>query len=66
MQQVHSWTLGFTDSDRAHKYRKMATRISDALDFMAASGLASENNHEMRTVDFYVSHEALLLEFVKS
>ena len=63
MQQVHSWTLGFTDSDRAHKYRQMATRISDALDFMAASGLASENNHEMRTVDFYVSHEALLLEY---
>ena len=63
MQQVHSWTLGFTDGDRAHKYRQMATRISDALDFMAASGLASENNHEMRTVDFYVSHEALLLEY---
>ena len=63
MQQVHSWTLGFTDSNRAHKYRQMATRISDALDFMAASGLASENNHEMRTVDFYVSHEALLLEY---
>ena len=63
MQQVHSWTLGFTESDRATKYRQMATRISDALDFMAATGLAAEDNHEMRTVDFYVSHEALLLEY---
>ncbi|MAT87702.1 MAG: 3-deoxy-7-phosphoheptulonate synthase class II [Aestuariivita sp.] len=63
MQQVHSWTLSFTESDRAGQYRQMATRISDALDFMAASGLASEDNHEMRTVDFYVSHEALLLEY---
>ena len=63
MQQVHSWTLGFTESDRATQYRQMATRISDALDFMAATGLASEDNHEMRTVDFYVSHEALLLEY---
>jgi 3-deoxy-7-phosphoheptulonate synthase len=63
MQQVHSWTLGFTESDRAAQYRQMAIRISDALDFMAATGLASEDNHEMRTVDFYVSHEALLLEY---
>lgn len=63
MQQVHSWTLGFTESDRAAQYRQMAVRISDALDFMAATGLASEDNHEMRTVDFYVSHEALLLEY---
>ncbi len=63
MQQVHSWTLGFTESDRATQYRQMAARISDALDFMAATGLAAEDNHEMRTVDFYVSHEALLLEY---
>ena len=63
MHQVHSWTLGFTESDTASQYREMATRISDALDFMNASGLASADNHEMRTVDFYVSHEALLLEY---
>ena len=63
MHQVHSWTLGFTESDKASQYREMATRISDALDFMNASGLASADNHEMRTVDFYVSHEALLLEY---
>ncbi|MAI58533.1 MAG: 3-deoxy-7-phosphoheptulonate synthase class II [Rhodobacteraceae bacterium] len=63
MNLVHSWTLGFTDSDKASKYRAMASRISDALDFMNASGLTSSDNHEMRTVDFYVSHEALLLEY---
>ena len=63
MQQVHSWTLDFTENDTASQYREMATRISDALDFMNASGLASADNHEMRTVEFYVSHEALLLEY---
>ena len=63
MNQVHSWTLGFTKSDTAAQYREMATRISDALDFMNASGLASTDNHELRTVNFYVSHEALLLEY---
>ena len=63
MNSVHGWTLNFTDSDNASKYREMAIRISDALDFMNASGLTSSDNHELRTVDFYVSHEALLLEY---
>ena len=63
MNQVHSWTLGFTESDKASEYRQMASKISDALDFMAASGLASAGQHEMQTVDYYISHESLLLEY---
>ncbi len=63
IHRVHSWTLGFTDSDEADKYRDMANRISDALDFMTAAGLNSETAHTLGTVDFYTSHEALLLEY---
>ncbi|ATG46732.1 3-deoxy-7-phosphoheptulonate synthase class II [Celeribacter ethanolicus] len=63
IHRVHSWTLGFTESDEAEKYRDMANRIQDALDFMKAAGMTSENNHELATVDFYTSHEALLLEY---
>ena len=63
MNQVHSWTLGFTESDKASEYRQMANKISDALDFMAASGLASAGQHEMQMVDYYISHESLLLEY---
>jgi len=63
MNQVHSWTLGFTESDKASEYRQMANKISDALDFMAASGLASAGQHEMQKVDYYISHESLLLEY---
>ncbi|ABV93268.1 phospho-2-dehydro-3-deoxyheptonate aldolase [Dinoroseobacter shibae DFL 12 = DSM 16493] len=63
IHQVHAWTLGFTDRDEAEKYREMATRIADALDFMKSAGLTSENNSELATVDFYTSHEALLLEY---
>ncbi|QXT38462.1 class II 3-deoxy-7-phosphoheptulonate synthase [Gymnodinialimonas ceratoperidinii] len=63
IHHVHSWTLGFTDSEDAAKYRELANRIQDALDFMTAAGLTSENNHELSTVDFYTSHEALLLEY---
>ena len=63
IHRVHSWTLGFTDHEDADRYRDMANRIQDSLDFMAAAGLTGETNHELSTVDFYTSHEALLLEY---
>lgn len=63
VHQVHGWTLGFTGAPEAEKYRAMAERISDTLDFMEAAGLTTESNHELQTVDFYTSHEALLLEY---
>ena len=63
IHRVHSWTLGFTDHEDADKYRDMANRIQDSLDFMAAAGLSGETNHELSTVDFYTGHEALLLEY---
>ncbi len=63
VHHVHSWTLGFTDGDEAQKYRDIANRIQDTLDFMAAAGLTSESARELDTVDFFTSHEALLLEY---
>ncbi len=63
VHQVHAWTLGFTDRDEAEKYRDVANRIQDTLDFMTAAGITGNNNHELHTVDFYTSHEALLLEY---
>ena len=63
VHHVHSWTLGFTDRDEAERYRDMANRISDTLDFMTAAGMTSDTNHDLSTVDFYTSHEALLLEY---
>ncbi|MCL4148347.1 UNVERIFIED_CONTAM: hypothetical protein GTU68_021531 [Idotea baltica] len=41
----------------------MAARIGDTLDFMKAAGLSTDTNHELQTVEFYTSHEALLLEY---
>jgi len=63
IHRVHSWTLGFIGGDGAERYRDMANRIQDSLDFMSAAGLTGETNHELSTVDFYTSHEALLLEY---
>jgi 3-deoxy-7-phosphoheptulonate synthase len=63
VHRVHAWTLGFTDADDAERYRDMANRIQDTLDFMAAAGLTAETAHDLAQVDFYTSHEALLLEY---
>ncbi|MDO6732241.1 3-deoxy-7-phosphoheptulonate synthase class II [Marinovum sp. 2_MG-2023] len=63
VNQVHQWILGFTDRDESEKYREMAGRITDALDFMRAAGVNGESSHALHTVSFYTSHESLLLEY---
>ncbi|MGA0539016.1 class II 3-deoxy-7-phosphoheptulonate synthase [Neotabrizicola sp. VNH66] len=63
IHRVHSWTLGFADQDKAERYRELSNRISDALDFMNAAGVDSDSAPSLSTVDFYTSHEALLLEY---
>ncbi|MCJ8332802.1 MAG: 3-deoxy-7-phosphoheptulonate synthase class II [Epibacterium sp.] len=63
VNQVHAWTLGFTESEKAEEYRALANRISDTLDFMTAAGINADTAHTLQTVDFYTSHEGLLLEY---
>jgi len=63
IHRVHSWTLGFSEGDNASRYRDLANRISDALDFMTAAGVNGNTSHSLHTVDFFTSHEALLLEY---
>ncbi len=63
VHQVHGWTLGFTESEKAEQYRAMAGRISDTLDFIRAAGVTGEQAHTLQSVDFYTSHESLLLEY---
>ncbi len=63
IHRVHSWTLGFAEHDKAERYRELSNRISDALDFMSAAGVDGETAHQLSKVDFYTSHESLLLEY---
>ncbi|OCX62279.1 3-deoxy-7-phosphoheptulonate synthase [Thioclava sp. SK-1] len=63
IHRVHSWMAGFTDEPAAARYKKIAERIEDAMDFMTAAGVTSNTAHELSSVDFYTSHEALLLEY---
>ncbi len=63
IHRVHAWTLGFAEHDKADRYRDISNRISDALDFMNAAGVNSDTAHNLASVEFYTSHEALLLEY---
>ena len=64
LRQVHLWNLGFVKgSTQGKKYKEIEDKISDALAFMEACGINPESNRRLRTVNFYTSHEALLLPF---
>jgi 3-deoxy-7-phosphoheptulonate synthase len=63
IHRVHAWTLGFAEHDKAERYRAVAGSIADALDFMTAAGVSPDTAHTLQSVEFYTSHEALLLEY---
>jgi 3-deoxy-7-phosphoheptulonate synthase len=64
LHNIHRWTLGFVEgSPQGARYRELADKISEALDFMAAVGVTAETHAEMHRVDVFTSHEALLLGF---
>jgi 3-deoxy-7-phosphoheptulonate synthase len=64
LASVHQWMLGFLkDSPQSRRYKELADRISEALNFMRACGLDLEAHPELRATDFYTSHEALLLGY---
>jgi len=64
LRQVHQWTLDFMGrSPWADRFKDVADRIGEALDFMEACGLAPETVPQLKTTNFYTSHEALLLPY---
>lgn len=58
--KVHEWNKGFSSNPAYRRYNQLASEIDRAMQFMKAAGAYSES---LRTVDFYSSHEALLLEY---
>jgi 3-deoxy-7-phosphoheptulonate synthase len=64
LHEVHRWNLDFVDrSPLAERYRDLSSRIDETLSFMAACGMTSATQRDMRETDFYISHEALLLPY---
>jgi 3-deoxy-7-phosphoheptulonate synthase len=61
LSRVHAWNLEYAASSREGKrYEEMAQEIERALRFMAACGIDLDAELQLRQVDFYTSHEALL------
>lgn len=64
LAQVHAWNQDFvTASPEGRRYETLATEIERALRFMAACGIDLNAEHQLHQVDFYTSHEALLLDY---
>jgi 3-deoxy-7-phosphoheptulonate synthase len=64
LDNVHQWMLGFVNgSPQSHRYQELADRISQSMAFMRACGIHPDSVAEMRTTEFYTSHEALLLGY---
>jgi 3-deoxy-7-phosphoheptulonate synthase len=64
LHNTHRWTLDFVQGSPATaRYRDLADKISESLAFMAALDITPDNHPELRRVDVYTSHEALLLPY---
>jgi 3-deoxy-7-phosphoheptulonate synthase len=64
LYNIHRWTLGFVaDSPQGARYKELSEKISESLAFMSAIGITPESQPDLRRVEFFTSHEALLLGF---
>jgi 3-deoxy-7-phosphoheptulonate synthase len=64
LRQVHAWNQDFVASSPAgQRYERLADEIDRAIGFMHACGADPE---QTRAVEFYSSHEALLLDYERA
>jgi 3-deoxy-7-phosphoheptulonate synthase len=64
LSRVHQWNREFVAASPAgQRYEALANEIDRAVQFMSACGINSETLTDLRQVDFYTSHEALLLDY---
>ena len=64
LRHVQSWNMGFVKSGpQGERYRHLAEEIQKSLNFMDALGINSDNTPQLRSVQYFTSHEALLLPY---
>ena len=64
LARSHAWNQEFvSSSNEGARYNEIAVEIERALQFMQACGIDLVNQRQLHEVDFYASHEALLLPF---
>ena len=61
LRLVHHWNRGFTANPAYARYESLAEEIHRAVKFLEAAGVSSAA--QMRSVDLFSSHEALLLDY---
>ncbi len=67
LSHVHSWNLEFVASSKQGKrYNKIANEIDQALRFISACGIEMDSVESLHRVNFYTSHEALILHYEES
>ncbi|MCB0363691.1 MAG: 3-deoxy-7-phosphoheptulonate synthase, partial [Bdellovibrionales bacterium] len=64
LYEIHRWNLDFVKNSPLNEhYEQVSQRIADALRFMKAAGISDENSPQIREIDFFTSHESLLLPY---
>ncbi len=64
LEKVHAWNKEFVERSREGKsYNRLAREIDKALTFIKVIGFASDNAPQISEVEFFTSHEALLLGY---
>jgi 3-deoxy-7-phosphoheptulonate synthase len=64
LNNVHNWTLGFVEKNpQGLRYEAFADKISETLAFMQAIGINPNTYPALHQVEFFTSHEALLLGY---
>lgn len=67
LKHVQSWNMGFVQNGKqSDRYRHLAQSIQESLTFMEALGVNADNTPQLRKVNYYTSHEALLLPYEQS
>jgi 3-deoxy-7-phosphoheptulonate synthase len=64
LSRVHQWNQEFVaNSLEGKRYEVIADDIERALSFMKACGIDLQNDNALQGVEFYTSHEALILPY---
>lgn len=63
LRMVHSWNKGFASNPANRRYEGLAKEIDRAVRFMEAAGA---NFDELKRVDFFASHEGLLMDYERA
>ncbi|HIJ83787.1 MAG TPA: 3-deoxy-7-phosphoheptulonate synthase, partial [Magnetococcales bacterium] len=64
LKKVHTWNQDFVAASlQGQRYSKLADQLSENLRFMEVLGINSANTPILREIEYYTSHEALIMEY---